>query len=1476
MPERQSFTFFKRLLIVLAVSFSSLTGYCALDLTTLGLDFDLKNIKSGEFYYDLDTFHRFARVSRRYLPLSSYSDEITIPDYISWGNIRYTVMAIGERAFQGGSITSIKGPSKLTIIYEGAFEDCNNLKTVDLGNVLKYIDANAFAGCSNLSNIELPATVISIASKAFYNCKSITSITIPQAARVLDGDIFIGCTRLSDLQLSEENDYFSLEHGILYDGDKSTAILINPWMAVRNANWTDFSLPPSLRRIGPYSFYGLCMDNLTIPGSVNKIGDYAFYSGRFDSVNLENGSGEIEISTNAFEKAEFIELTLDRNITESGELTSGPFTGMQKLKKVIAGNNVTKINDMSFWKCSVLTEVQIGNNLNEIGKSAFGQCEFLQKFDFGTSVEYIDDYAFEGSWRLKDIVLPASLKRIGKDVLQRGNGFIAGTITCFAPKAPSAVDAFKSLNKETWTIKIPIGSLESYKAIPDWKYFNAIYEVRPDGTFPVAESIHINAPASSHIKIGETVKLSVTILPENAHDKSVTWKSSDTSIVTVVNGTITGLKEGVAVITATDAEGHSDSIEITVEVALVEKIELTPSNLILDEGQEQTIIATIIPALATEKKLAWSSLNPEIAKVDENGKVLAWAVGETEIQAHATDGSGIMASCHVKVHPRKEVESIRIDYKGNTVIYVGDKIQLKATVTPANASDKSIKWSSSNPEILTIDQDGNATALAEGKAIITATSSNGLTATLTIKVTPILVNRVCFQVENQTLAIGETLQLVAQVYPENATDKSVIWQSDNPEVLSVSDTGLLTALKDGTAKITLSAVRGNCYDYTVEFTVKPILVQRVNISFEGSSTLALGEVKQLTATIWPEDASYKDIKWQTMHPNILTVSETGLITAVGPGECTINAISHNGVRGSKSFNVTSSPASVEKVLIDAQSPMEMFINETKTFEVRTTPMAVAPSTLTWYSSRPNVASFTDGVLTAHKTGTTTISVTSGNGVISNLITIEVKDIPIEGITILAPQNNIPVGEYMSLEAVVIPAEASYQTLSWESSNPQIIDVDKDGRIHAKDEGTVTVTATAPNQIAGSIQITAYRILAETVQLEKHEMTLEYAETYILNASIFPTNVSCKNLDWRSSDPAIVAVDKGQLTAWAVGQCTITVTTKDGTNLSDNCIVRVPQYVEYISLNENNLNLTEGSTYTLIATIHPNNAEDTSIEWSSSDPEYVTVDQNGLVRAIKEGSATITAASGSSQDIFAICNVNVRKGEPVEDQHLTYDWLKETETSLSNGWSIENILLPNQSSYIWKWKNTNGKYYLAGSSYISGKSYKSEAIVYSPVIDLMGCSSASFSFEHAAKYQTSLKDCCRIIIRQVGGQWEEIIPNQWPTAGTWNFTTSGNVDLSNYLGKRIQIGFKYGSTEMGADTWEIKNVHLEAKKALGASNVVINDEELTVKIIGNIILAPEGSRIFDVNGREVYTKHLISGVYFVHNPRFSKVLKVYIK
>lgn len=234
---------------------------------------------------------------------------------------------------------------------------------------------------------------------------------------------------------------------------------------------------------------------------------------------------------------------------------------------------------------------------------------------------------------------------------------------------------------------------------------------------------------------GETKILTAEIAPANAEDQSVTWSTNDKSVVTVEDGTVTAIKAGEATVTATanDKGGAKAECKVTVTAAkvAVTGVSLNHTSLTVAAGGNAKLTATVAPTNATNKSVTWSSSDEAIATVDSEGNVTVKSAGTATITVTTKDGNKT-AECKVTVGI--PVTGVSLDETTLTLVE-GKSAKLNATVEPADATNKSVTWSSSDEAIATVDSEGNVRAAAVGIATITVTTvDGGHTATRKVRV----------------------------------------------------------------------------------------------------------------------------------------------------------------------------------------------------------------------------------------------------------------------------------------------------------------------------------------------------------------------------------------------------------------------------------------------------------------------------------------------------------------------------------------------------------------------------------------------------------------------------------------------------------------------------------------------------------------------------------------------------------------------
>ena len=234
------------------------------------------------------------------------------------------------------------------------------------------------------------------------------------------------------------------------------------------------------------------------------------------------------------------------------------------------------------------------------------------------------------------------------------------------------------------------------------------------------------------LEVGKSNMVSTKIVPSNATNKKLTWTSSDSSVASVdSNGNVTGLKAGTATITAKTSNGKTATCQVVVSSNVVEVtgVSVSKYNVSVAVGTSETLTATITPSNATIKNPVWSSENPDIATVDNNGKITGIKVGTVKMRVSAGSISSIIT---VTVIENVEVTDLTLN-KNNLSLKEGASETLTATIAPSNATNKNVTWTSSNTSIATVSN-GKVTGVKVGTATITAKTSNGKTAACTVTV----------------------------------------------------------------------------------------------------------------------------------------------------------------------------------------------------------------------------------------------------------------------------------------------------------------------------------------------------------------------------------------------------------------------------------------------------------------------------------------------------------------------------------------------------------------------------------------------------------------------------------------------------------------------------------------------------------------------------------------------------------------------
>ena len=318
------------------------------------------------------------------------------------------------------------------------------------------------------------------------------------------------------------------------------------------------------------------------------------------------------------------------------------------------------------------------------------------------------------------------------------------------------------------------------------------------------------------------------------------------------------------------------------------------------------------------------------------------------------------------------------------------------------------------------------------------------------------------------------------------------------------------------------------------------------------------------------------------------------------------------------------------------STIEMVEGETFSLVATVLPKDAEYDGVIWASSNASVANVNSGAVSAVKEGTATITASAGGKSATCSVKVSSKIVAVTSITLDKTSLSMQVGETEAITAIVSPDNATDKTVEWGSSDVAVATV-ADGIITAKKSGEAIITAKSGSCIAEcKVTIT---VSAESVTLDKTSLSLAIGESATLTATVKPDDATDKTVAWSSSDESVAKVDNGKVTAVKSGKATVTA--KCGVKTAE-CAVTVTVPVSSITLDKTTLSLVIGESFTLTATVKPDDATDKTVTWSSSDESVARVD-NGKVTAVNAGQAKISAAVGN---ITTSCNVVVYQSDNV--------------------------------------------------------------------------------------------------------------------------------------------------------------------------------------------------------------------------------------
>ncbi len=811
------------------------------------------------------------------------------------------------------------------------------------------------------------------------------------------------------------------------------------------------------------------------------------------------------------------------------------------------------------------------------------------------------------------------------------------------------------------------------------------------------------------IFVEETATVTASLLPSGT--ANVTWKSSNESVATVSSGTVTGVAKGSTTITATDSvTGLSKSVSV-----MVSNIMIVGDTTSLIKGESTTLRVMQVPQNEQlTDNVNWSVDNLNIAWVDTAGKVTAEAKPDTPATRVATREAADNKIVVTATFTTSQGSTLTDEYiiSINAIYATGiaitpeeavkvnkdGEIQLVATVSPGNASDKSVTWSidPSQAAIAQVDSNGKVTGKAPGQVTVIATAK-GAEAGKVLSTTKIVtVHDLALKSPKDYVVSGTSFAAVVNILPGESTLANMgDWTGFDENILSYdSTTKKFTALKGGSTYITATdSITG--LERSFEINVAQLKITAPSSLEQGStsSPLAVALIKG-NANIELGDVSWvvEPASMATLVTSVENGKQVFSLKGVAPGTVTLTATDSNGISGSMEVEITYVP--VTSVTVSGESKVS--VNNEIALAAEVLPLTATNKNVSWSLKNGDGSDHDGSIATIGSDGTVrgvapgtvkAVATALGSEDESNPkvgeFTVTVRDL-----ALAIDKEKIYVKQTAKIEASLLPAGSGDSNITeWKSSN-EASGAPSGGPTSATVEGTKAgyVTITAIDSETGRSKST--QLTVADIEIRAKSSVLTAGGTVQLELYEIPTGDKItEGVTWETLASDVATVDETGLvtassSALAAGK-SANIKAKlmlDGVDLSDEYTVTVDGIlVESIVINEPTT-INVGPTVNLSATVSPENASNKGVTWSTTaDAEMATVTSDGQIHGKKPGTITVTATAKGGENVSA-------------DKIIT---IRELEIKLPDFITIEGTLipratiLPNRETPTMKdWQSTN--------------------------------------------------------------------------------------------------------------------------------------------------------------------------------------------
>ena len=793
---------------------------------------------------------------------------------------------------------------------------------------------------------------------------------------------------------------------------------------------------------------------------------------------------------------------------------------------------------------------------------------------------------------------------------------------------------------------------------------------------PAPESVSLNR---NELTIGEGDQFTLTASLNEGSAGAYSFASSNDHVSVNADGTVSALSKGDATVTVTTYNGKTADCLVHVVDAPRSVTLATPDGRTkLGVGEKIQLKWESDGGCAVS--LQFKSSNSKVIAVNASGVISVKKAGTATIAARTYNG----IICSIKLTAVKAPSAVRLSAE-RSMLGVGETLTLKTALTSGSAG--SIELVSDTPDVLSIDAQGEVTALKVGRASIIASTYNGKRASLEFEVRN-APTAISVSPDPLVLAEGDTAAISAETNAGSAG--ALHYLSLDTDIAAVDSSGMVTGVKAGRTQIVVSTyVEG--VENVIDVEVKPVPTY-VKLPWT-SINLGVGDTLQLAPETDPDTVTSFSYSGGNSYAS---VSADGLVTAHEVGNATLTVRTHNGKSCKLYVAVKKAPSAIRL------EPASMTLGAGETAYLTPVLPSGSASTLRYESADPTIASVTEsGLITAVKTGDTEIIATSHNGKTA-VCTVSVKPAPksisLSGLELLG------VGQSVQLQSALSP-ENSASTIRYSVvSGENVVFVDENGMATALAAGKATLRASTyiPNVYA-DLNISV-KPAPDSVRFAESRYAIDIGQTDFRLSPIIPDGTAT-SFTYTIKKAGFFTIDEtGLITPIMQGNTTVMVTTHNGKTATVEIYIVDPNYPEEIAFAEVPPTYIEtNGTYTPIITVFPETAKPRML-WTSSDETIAEVDpETGTVTGVGYGQVVITGVSQANPALQLSFKLAV-----LGDGKRCLKMPKSDRISKRELSSVKNSIIAVRSSAYQELNDlqTTGK--ISSSEYSTRKAYISRA------------------------------------------------------------------------------------------------------------------------------------------------------------------------